>query len=388
MSTDLETIALLSESAQRYAADRYSFLQRHAVLADPLGYSPKAWQDYAELGWLALRLPEAHGGLDADSVAIGAVMEIVGSHLLMEPILTSAVVATGLLVKQASAGQQATLFPALADGSLKLAFACAGDPAYHDVPVVRGSQLSGAVVGVLHADLADRFIVPARAVDAGGALALYLVNAASPQVTREAYRLVDGRGAANLLFDHAEAERLGAAGAGVAEVCEEACDAAVVALCAETYGIVKTLLATTCDYLKVRQQFGKPIGANQALQHRAADMFMLQQEIGALTRSAQRALGLPAVERARVVSGAKAYIAYAARRVANEAVQMHGGLGVTEELNVSHYFRRLMVNAALFGSRDQHFARFVETSLPPTMQHPELGLDGLRMATAAEGALP
>lgn len=359
MSTDLEMIALLSESAQRYVADRYDFLQRHAVLADPLGYSAKAWQDYAELGWPALRLPEEHGGLAADATAIGAVMEVVGSHLLMEPILASVVVGTGLLVKQASPEHQASLFPALADGSLKLAFA--GGTGQECV--VRGGKLSGAVVGILHGDAADRFIVPARAADGGG-LALYLVDAAAPQVVRKNYRLVDGRGAASVRFDDAGAERLGEAGGAEAAIAE-ACDEAAVALCAENFGIVKTLVATTCEYLKVRKQFGKPIGANQALQHRAADMYLLQQEVGALTRAAQRALDLPPAERARIVSGAKAYITGAARRVANEAVQMHGGLGVTEELNVSHYFRRLMVNAALFGSRDQHFARFVEASLAP-----------------------
>jgi hypothetical protein len=132
-----------------------------------------------------------------------------------------------------------------------------------------------------------------------------------------------------------------------------------VASCAEALGIVRMLVAATCDYLKIRKQFGRPIGSNQALQHRAVEMFLLQEEIAALTLAAQRALASPPAERARVVSGAKAYICDAARIVANEAVQMHGGVGLTEELDVSHYFRRLMVNAALFGSRDEHFARFL-----------------------------
>lgn len=361
MSTDLEMIALLSESAQRYAADRYSFLQRRAVLENALGYSPAAWQDYAELGWQALRLPEAHGGLEADGAAIGAVMEVVGSHLLMEPILASAVVATGLLARLASPAQQAALFPALADGSLKLAVVRVEDGAPGQPCRVQDGKLAGTAVGILHGDIADKFLV---AADAGGGLALYLVDADSDQVGREPYRLVDGRGAATVCFDQAPAERLGAPDKGGAgKALAEAWDEAAVALCAENFGIVRTLVATTCEYLKVRKQFGKPIGANQALQHRAADMYLIQQEIGALTKAAQRALALPAAERARIVSGAKAYITDAARQVANEAIQMHGGLGVTEELDVSHYFRRLMVNGALFGSRDQHFTRFVEKSL-------------------------
>ncbi|HEU0199885.1 MAG TPA: acyl-CoA dehydrogenase family protein, partial [Burkholderiaceae bacterium] len=143
----------------------------------------------------------------------------------------------------------------------------------------------------------------------------------------------------------------------------EARDHATVAQCAEALGIVRALVKATCEYLKIRKQFGKPIGANQVLQHRAVDMFLLQEEVAALTAAAQRALTRPAGERVRIVSGAKAYISQAARHVANEAVQMHGGLGVTEELDISHYFRRLMVNAALFGSRDEHFARFVEATV-------------------------
>ena len=136
-------------------------------------------------------------------------------------------------------------------------------------------------------------------------------------------------------------------------------DHAAAAQCAEALGIVRVLVATTCEYLKMRKQFGKAIGSNQALQHRAVDMFLLQEEIAALTSAAQRALARPAGERARVVSGAKAYVSNAARQVANEAVQMHGGVGLTDELDVSHYFRRLMVNATLFGSRDEHFSRFL-----------------------------
>ncbi|MCL2344592.1 MAG: acyl-CoA dehydrogenase family protein [Desulfobulbus sp.] len=353
MSADLEMIAMLSESARRYAADRYDFLQRHAVLGEPRGYSGAAWRDYAELGWLSLCLPESEGGLEADALAVGTVMEVVGSHLLMEPVLASAVVGASLVTRQASAEQQARLLPALADGSLKLALA-AEECAW------RNGKLSGAAAGVLHGDVANRFIVGAR--DADGGFGLYLVAADSPQVSRKSYRLVDGRGAASARFDNAEAERLGDDGSAEAALAA-VCDEAVAALCAEANGIVKILVATTCDYLKVRRQFGRPIGDNQALQHRAADMYLLQQEVAALTRAAQRALGQPAAERARIVSGARAYIANAARHVANEAVQMHGGLGVTEELNVSHYFRRLMVNAALFGSRDQHFVRFVDATL-------------------------
>jgi alkylation response protein AidB-like acyl-CoA dehydrogenase len=366
MSTDPETIAMLRDSAERYAQNRYDFLQRHAILAEPAGYSAKAWQDYAELGWLALRLPEDDGGLDADAVAICALMEVVGTHLLMEPLLASAVLCTGLVVKQGSAAQKALLLPALADGALKLAFACDEDPAGSCDCGVQHGGIAGGKFGVRHGDIADRLIVSAR--DEAGEWMLCLVDAAAAQVQRQSYRLVDGRGAANCNFDAAPFERLGPGerGQSAAEAIAEIRDEAAVALCAEALGAVCSLLAATCEYLKVRQQFGRPIGANQALQHRMVDLYLIQEEIKALTRAAQRALTLPAAARARTVSGARAYITQAARRVANEAVQMHGGVGITEELEVSHHFRRLMVIGALFGGRDEHFARFVDAALAET----------------------
>jgi alkylation response protein AidB-like acyl-CoA dehydrogenase len=359
MNMDLETAGMLRDSASRYAADNYDFLQRHAVLTDPAGYSEKAWRDYAELGWLALRLPEAQGGLDADPLAVGALMEVVGSRLLMEPILASALIGTGLLRSQGSAAQQDALLPLLADGSVKCAFADA-EPAGSAQCEVRAGRISGRKIAVLHGDIADRLIVSATDADHGGERRLFLVDGKSAEIERRHYRLVDGRGAANLHFAGVPAERLdpddgASADAAIADVL----DHATVASCAEALGIVRALVATTCEYLKIRKQFGRAIGTNQALQHRAVDMFLLQEEIAALTRSAQEALLRPAAERARIISGAKAYISTAARHVANEAVQMHGGLGITEELDVSHYFRRLMVNAALFGSRDEHFARFL-----------------------------
>ncbi len=358
MSTDIETITMLRDSATRYAAEHYSFLQRRAVLDDPLGHAAKAWRDFAEFGWLALRLPEEEGGIAADAAAIGALMEVVGARLLMEPLLASAVVGTGLVLKAASAAQRAAWLPQLADGSLKLAFACEDDPDDSGCEL-RGDRLFGSKLSVLHGDVADSLIVSAR--DADGAAVLCFVDATSAGVQRSAYRLVDGRGAATLRFEGTAVERLGSGDADA--VIAEARDEAAVALCAEALGVVRSLVAITCDYLKVRKQFGKTIGSNQVLQHRMVDMFLLQEEVRALSRAAQRALDRPAAERARIVSGAKAYVGAAARRVANDAVQMHGGLGVTDELDVSHYFRRVMVINALFGSRDEHFNRFVDASL-------------------------
>jgi alkylation response protein AidB-like acyl-CoA dehydrogenase len=361
MSIDTDTIEMLRDSVARYAADHYGLAQRATFLETTTGFSSKAWSDYAEFGWLALRLPEEAGGIDADATAIGAVMELVGERLLMEPWLASAVLGTGLVVRSADAAQQARLLPALADGSLILAYASEEPPDARCK--LHGRRLTGAKVNVLHGDIAGRLIVSVRDADAGGAPALCLVAPDAPGVKRRAYRLVDGRGAATMLFDSALVERLPASDAAAAIAQAE--DEAAVALCAEALGVIRSLVAATCAYLKVRQQFGKPISSHQVLQHRMVDLFLLQEESRALLRAAQRAMGLPLAERGRTISGARAYIGAAARQVANEAVQMHGGVGITEELEVSHHFRRVMVINALFGGREAHLRRFTELSLKP-----------------------
>jgi alkylation response protein AidB-like acyl-CoA dehydrogenase len=354
--TDPDTVAMLRDAMQRYAAEQYGFGQRRAFL--DAGLSERAWRDYADFGWLALRLPEDDGGIGADAAATGALMEVVGGWLLMEPVLASAVVGTGLVLAGANTAQRAALLPALSDGTLRLAVACDDTPSPGRACTLKGDRLHGAQVNVLHGDVADRLVVSAR--DADGAAALCLVDPSEAGVERRPYRLVDGRGAASLLFEGARVERL--AEGDAASAVALARDEAAVALCAEAVGVVRRLINTTCDYLKVRKQFGRTIGSNQVLQHRMVELFLLQQEMQALTRAAQHDLGAEPARRARSVSGARAYVATAARRVANDAVQMHGGLGITEELDISHCFRRVMVINALFGGRDEHFTRFVEAT--------------------------
>lgn len=356
MSIDHEMAAMLHESARRYADDHYGFAKRQSLLNAGLSHNREAWRTYAELGWLALRLPEEHGGLAADPAVVGALMEVVGSHLLMEPLLSSALVATELLLRQGSAAQQQELLPALAEGQRVLVLADRDGKA---PCTVRDGQLTGEKLAVLHGDLADTLIVPAT--DADGALRLYLVDTVSAE--RTPYRLIDGRGAANVRFARAAAEALMPEQAVAAEsALAVAYDWAAVAQCAEAVGIVKILVNETCEYLKIRQQFGRTLASNQVLQHRAVEMYLLKEEIVALAAAAQQALVDGGPEQARLISGARAYISNAARRIANDAIQLHGGVGITEEMAVSHYFRRLMVNRSLFGNPAAHFKRFVDLS--------------------------
>ena len=357
-----ETVAMLRDGIERYTNEHYSFEQRWSALRGSRGYSEQTWAGYAEMGWLALRLPEQAGGLCADSSTTAPLMEAVGARLLMEPLLMSTILCTGLVCKRASEAQQAEMFPALAAGSLKLALAHQESLSASTQDTIaceyRDGVLDGSKLAVLHGDCANRFIVSAK--DADGRLRLCLVDAGGVGVNRRNFRLLDGRGAANLTFNAARAEALAAPGPAEAdaEALADALDEASVALCSEALGAISALNTATNQYLKIRKQFGKIIGANQALQHRMVEMYMLQQEVRALSLAAQQALDRKEPQRSRIVSGARAFTCSAARRIASEAVQMHGGIGITDELDVSHYYRRLMVIGTLFGNRDSHLDRF------------------------------
>jgi len=350
---DTDTARLLGEAAERWAAEHYDLPRRTHRLRCTGGFDAATWSTYAELGWLALRVPELEGGLDADALAVGALMEVVGSRLLLEPILSSAIVATGLLVRQASPAQRERWLPVLTAGRAVLAFADAQPGC-----VWHAGRLRGQARAVLHGDVASAVVVAALDAATQRPMLCLVEAGATPSLRRRAYRLVDGRGAADIDFDGLSPDVL-AVDDDAAAAIDTALAEAAVAQCAEALGCVRALLSATREHLAVRQQFGRPLGANQVLQHRAVEMFMLQEEIAAFTARAQQALALPAAERDVIVAGAKAYVCRAARQVANDAVQLHGGVGITEELSVSHHFRRLMVNATLFGDRDAQFARFL-----------------------------
>lgn len=334
---------MLRESFGRYGRQSYSFEGRQAALKTAQAFSATAWKDYANMGWLALRLPEEAGGLGADSAVTSALMEVAGRHLMLEPLLASVLLGTGALLRAAD-GLAMELAGGLADGSLILAFAHEGGAGS-----VSDGLLTAEKVGVLHGDIADHYVVST-------ADGLVLVDADATGVSRRPYRLVDGRGAAIVVFDRVSSRPLG----GRAEL-QMLLDEQCVALCAENLGCVCHLVDSTAAYLKVRKQFGRPIGSNQALQHRMSEMVLFREEIRALANAAQHALTLPAPQRERMISGATAYTIGAARTVANDAIQLHGGVGVTEELDISHHFRRLMVNAALLGGRDHQVERFART---------------------------
>jgi len=356
---DDDTLTLLRDSMARYRGESYTFDARRRWLDAGIGYSGEAWLEYGRLGWLAVALPEDCGGFDGESRAVAALMEFVGGALALEPVLASAIICARLLSRCRDPRVDAWL-DAIGSGAQVFALAhveSADDGVAGSVAaVLRDGCLSGSKTVVLHGDVADRLIVSARDADGGG-LALCCIDPSSPGVAATRYRLVDGRGAASFAFDSAGAERIGPA-ADASPLIEEVLDDARLALCSEAYGAIRALNEATVEHLRTRHQFGRPIGANQALQHRMVDLVILQEELRAVIEAAQRAGAGPAALRMRAVSGAAAHAATAARQVAHEAVQMHGGMGITLELPVSHYFKRLMVTARLLGDRDLHLRRF------------------------------
>jgi hypothetical protein len=358
---DAETLAMLRESMTRYRQNEYKFERRTARLGKAPGYDPAAWRDYAAFGWLGLPLPEAQGGFDGDLAAVGALMEYVGGALALEPVFASSVLAGGLLARCGDRNAVQWL-EAIAEGKAIFALAHAESPDQGQSSVVRATlaegRLSGEKLVVLHGDVATHFLVTARTEGgdgSAGSLALARVEAGGAGVAVTPYALVDGRGAATCEFDGAPAAIVSL---DANALLERTLDEARLALCSETLGAVRALNEATNAYLKTRKQFGRPIGSNQALQHRMVELLMLQEELQSVIEAACRACDGPQGRRVRAISAAAAHAATAARLCAHEAVQMHGGMGITTALPVSHYFKRLMVTARLLGDRDQYMRRF------------------------------
>ena len=355
---DGETLDLFAASVERYGQDKYGFDQYRALLRTAPGFSQQAWSDYAGMGWLAAARPLDDGGFDSHPVAVAALMRYAGRHLALEPLVANVVLCARLLRLCGADPAARERLEALSAGRRLFALAHAEDlaaPAGGDIAAVwRDGALHGRKVVVLHGDVADELIVSARD---GAGRSLYAVPVAQPAVRKTRYRLRDGRGAASFDLSGASAVLIGPRGQA-GPLLEEALDGARLALCSEAHGAMRELNRQTLAYLKERRQFGRPIGANQALQHRMVELFMLEQEVAAVIGAAQRAASGPPAQRRRAILGAAAHTQSAGRQVAHEAVQMHGGIGATDELAISHYFKRIMVVNRLLGDRDAHMDAF------------------------------
>jgi len=346
---DDDTVEQLRTSVRSYLADTYTFDARKRFMDQaPDFFSRDAWHEYGRMGWLAMALPDSHDGFNADPRLIGAAMEELGGALTLEPVLTSAILSARLVALAGSQMQKDKYLPLIGSGEAIFAAAYTGSPA--NLPHtngIEGGRLRGEWSAMVHGDVATHFILP---LADGSAV---IIAGENPGLEKQPYRLIDGRGAATVSIDTRTFEAL-----DVRHTLNQALDETATALCAEALGVMKKLNQLTTEYLKTRQQFGRTLGSNQVLQHRAVDLYILQEEVAAVTLAAQDALFQDERTRAHAVSGAMAVVAGAARRVAYDAIQLHGAIAMTHEYAVSHYFKRLMVIERLFGSRGQHLRRY------------------------------
>jgi pimeloyl-CoA dehydrogenase small subunit len=362
---------MLQDSVQRLLAEQCSFEQRQAMLAQPTHAGAALWRQFAELGLLGLPFAEADGGFGGGPVDTLIVMQALGRALAPVPYLATVVLCGTLLRAAASPEQRAALVPAIAAGELKLAFAHSEAQARYDLADVRttarrqgeGWVLAGEKRFVLAGDGADQFIVSARVAPAGegqDGIALFLVDAGHRGLNRRGYATQDRGRCADLRLNSVQVcndALIGQPGTALPAI-EQAVDVAIAALCAEAVGAMSYAQELTVDYLKVRKQFGVTIGSFQALQHRAVDMLVATEQARSMALYATMMCAEPnATERQRAISAAKVQVNNSARFVGQEAVQLHGGIGMTEECQVGHYLRRLTMIEMMFGDTAHHVRR-------------------------------
>jgi alkylation response protein AidB-like acyl-CoA dehydrogenase len=371
-----EDQAMLRDSLRKFVAREYTFERRQGILRSAHGCSPEVWRLLAEQGVFSLGLPEDVGGYGGPT-EIMIVMEELGRGLVLEPFMSTVVLGGGLIRDHGTVEQRAQLLPQIATGECRVALAHHEAGARYVLDHVstvarRGKAaaagsylLGGSKTVVLDAPLADLLIVSARD-DAEGGLSLFVVEPGAVGVKSTAYRTQDGRSAADITFENVElpaSARLGAPGVALSAL-EQSVDCALAALCAEAVGAIEAVNEGTLQYLNTRKQFGQPIGRFQVLQHRMADMFLMATQAKSMSFLATGRCREPdRSERRRALSAAKAFVGKAARFVGQQAVQLHGGMGMSAELGISHYFKRLTMINATFGDIDHHVGAFSDLLL-------------------------
>ncbi|WOH80399.1 acyl-CoA dehydrogenase family protein [Bradyrhizobium sp. BEA-2-5] len=372
MDLDLsEEQRLLKDGVDRLMRERYGFEDRRKYRTEKLGFSEAMWARYAELGLLGLPFPEIHGGLGGGAVETMIVMEAFGKGLILEPYFATVVLAGGILRHGANEAQKANLIPAISEGRMKLAFAHTEPHSRYDLFDVEtraqkdgeGWVLNGTKALVLHGDVADKIVLSARttgsARDKDG-IGLFLVDAYSPGLVRRGYPTQDGLRAAEIALQDVRItadDVIGDPGGGF-PIISRVADEAAASLCAEAIGCFAEMHAITVNYLKTRNQFGTTIGSFQVLQHRAVDMFVELEQSRSMAMYATMMAGESDVtERERAISAAKAQIGQSSKALGQQAIQLHGGIGMTMEYSIGHYFKHVTMIDTLFGDTDHHLQR-------------------------------
>jgi len=360
-----EEQSMLRDSIARFVAQHATVARHRALRTEHPGFDREVWRSFAELGWLALPFARQWGGFGGGAVDLMVAGEALGRGFGREPWLTTVVTCGGLLQRGGTGEQQARYIPPIIDGREQWAFACAERGSDFDLlrVVTRarrsgpGFALSGTKIAVLNGHCADHLIVTAR-TDAG--VSLFVVDAAAPGLTCTPFTAVDGsRGASVTLSDvRVSAAALLGADGGAPAVLEEAIELAIVALGAEALGAMQWLLDATVEYTRTREQFGQPLGRFQALQHRMADMYLKVEETRSLLLHAAIRVDAAAPERHAACAALKVKVAEAGRFVSQQAVQLHGGIGMTDELGVGHHFKRLLLLSRLYGDEAHSLRRY------------------------------
>jgi alkylation response protein AidB-like acyl-CoA dehydrogenase len=361
---------LLRSSVQRLLRDQYDFDARRKIVASEEGFSRKQWKAFAQLGLFAAPFSEDVGGLGGGPLSTMIIMQEFGRHLVVEPFVETVVLAGGLLEHTGSEEQKQGFIPDIIAGTKTWALAWTEKGSRFELANVATTArregedyvLSGEKTAVIAAPWADYLIVSARTSghrhDRSG-VSLFVVDRRATNLDLQSFKTIDGRRAAEIGLRDVRGQLLGKEGEGVAAL--EACrDRAIGTLCAEAVGAMGELNSATLEYAKTRKQFGTTIGSFQVLQHRMVDMFIAHQE--ALSLMQHLTLGLSAGDAgvSRLVSGAKSKIGYAGRYIADQAVQLHGGMGMTDELNVGHYFKRISSINIQFGDPAYHLLRYAQ----------------------------
>lgn len=364
---------LYRDSISRFIRDRYDLDARNKIVNSELGMSKENWSLFSELGFLAIPFESEYGGLDGSSVDVMVIMEELGRGLVVEPYFSSIILSGGLLSNGGSQEQKAEMIPKITSGELILATAFAEPQSrYNEFDIkttaAKGSDgytLNGKKCVVWGGPWADTFVVTTRTAGGQGdksGITLFLVDKKTKGLEVQDYATIDGGRASELVFNNVKVSSqviLGEVDEG-GDLVESVFDSSRAALCSEAVGIMRALHETTLEYAKMREQFGTPIGSFQVIQHRLVDMLIASEEAVSLSYLAALKLDDSTVERQKSVSAAKAKIGQSGKYIGQEAVQIHGGMGMTDELIVGHYFKRLTMIDISLGNQDYHLDRFAK----------------------------
>lgn len=370
-----EEQVLLQDSVARFVRDHCDVDRHRTLVRDGMPFDSAAWEQFAELGWLSVPFADEFGGFGGGAVDVMVVAETFGRGIVREPYLSTVVTCGAFLRRGGSPEQHSSYIENIIDGSKRWAFAFAEADSGYDLAVVSTSAeaegdnylLNGSKLAVMDGDSADFLIVSVRTSGADrnrGGISLLVVDANTAGVTRNNFTRVDGGGAANIQFKDCvvSADQLLGTPGQAYFLMQDVIDESIVAMGAEALGTMQALLDATVEYTKTRKQFGQPIGKFQALQHRMADMYLKLEETRSLVLNAAIQVDADSEEAASACAALKVKICEAGKYISQQSVQLHGGIGMTEELVIGHHFKRLMVLAMLYGDEDYHLQRYIELS--------------------------